>query len=109
MVFRGRRQLSKAAVTPPGAAETAPEKQEGFPRKQALLKSHFNAPRSQRDGSGETRRLSAGAGSSQNPDKRRERTEGGERGRREEKRKREEREEQRGEGERGERGKRGRG
>ena len=30
--FRGSRQLTKAASTPPGTAETAPEKRERFPR-----------------------------------------------------------------------------
>ena len=43
-VFRGCRHNSKAASKPPGAAETAPEKGEGFPRLPATLKSRFNAP-----------------------------------------------------------------
>jgi len=70
-VSSSSRQLSKAASTPPGAAETAPEKQGGFsrvstppgtaetapkkrerfPRLPGPLKSRLNAPRGRRNGS----------------------------------------------------------
>ena len=50
--FRGSRQLSKAVPTPPGEAETALEKRERFPQKPAPLKSRFNPPRSRQDSSG---------------------------------------------------------
>ena len=69
-VSRGCRHLSKAASTPPGAAETTHEKREGFPRLPAPLKSRLNAPRGIRNGSGEARRVSAVAGNSQKPSRR---------------------------------------
>ena len=43
--FRGCRDLSKAVSTPPGSAQTTPEKRGGFPRLPATLKSRLNAPR----------------------------------------------------------------
>jgi len=47
-VSSSSRQLSKAASTPPGAAETAPEKRESFLREPTPLKSRLYAPRSRR-------------------------------------------------------------
>ena len=42
--FRGCRQLSKVASTPPGATETTSEKRGGFPWLPATLKSRLYAP-----------------------------------------------------------------
>jgi len=69
-VSRGSQQLSKAASTPPGTAETAPKKREGFPQKPATLKSRFNALLGSRNGSGEARTFPAVAGNSQKPSQR---------------------------------------
>ena len=66
-VLRSSRHLSKAVSTPPGAAETAPEKREGFPRLPATLKSRLNAPRDRVNDSEEARRFPAVAGTSQKP------------------------------------------
>jgi len=70
--FRGSRHLSKAVSIPRGAAETAPEKREGFPRKgfrrsRHLSKATSTPPRGRRNGSGEARRVSEVAGNSQKP------------------------------------------
>ena len=64
-VSRDSRHLSKAASTPPGAAETTHEKREGFPRLPAPLKSRFNAPRGRRNDSREAITFPAVAGNSQ--------------------------------------------
>jgi hypothetical protein len=66
--FRGSRQLSKAALTPPiRSRRNGSGEARGFPRKPATLKSRPNAPRGSRNGSGEARKVSAEAGTSQKP------------------------------------------